>query len=242
MKKSFLFHLDSLKILEKMTDEQAGVFIKKIYEYQKTGSIKDLDFAMEMAIIPFLNQFERDNEKWKDSSTAGRIGNLKKYNQDIFKRFLAKEISLDEAEKEAKEIKAFKGAASSPPTQPDTTNRGRSLNVNVNDNVNVNVNNSNPLPKILDKKTPTPRGSGGVFKKIDLVGGVGVKLLKVIDITGQLTGKDIQEIERLASGWDIEHLAKVYVDGINSGSREAPRSIPKAFPQWCAKYTKGKRP
>jgi uncharacterized protein YdaU (DUF1376 family) len=89
-------------------------------------------------------------------------------------------------------------------------------------------------------QTPTPTRSGG-FKNLDLVGGVG-KMLKVIDITGQLSGADIIEIERVAKGWDIENLAKVYVEGINSGMREAPRSIPKAFPRWCEKYTKGKKP
>jgi len=91
-------------------------------------------------------------------------------------------------------------------------------------------------------KTPTPTKRGEGVKSLgDLVVGVG-KVLKVIDITGQLSGADIIEIERVAKGWDIEHLAKVYVDGINSGSREAPRSIPKAFPKWCEKYTKGEPP
>ena len=38
MKKSFILFVDSLGILEEMTDEQAGKFIKIIYQYQKTGS------------------------------------------------------------------------------------------------------------------------------------------------------------------------------------------------------------
>lgn len=102
-------------------------------------------------------------------------------------------------------------------------------------------NNQHPITNNHKLKTPTPTPRGGGFKKIDLVGGVG-KMLRVIDITGQLSGADIIEIERVAQGWNIENLAKVYVDGINSGVREAPRSIPKAFPRWCAKYTKGQRP
>jgi uncharacterized protein YdaU (DUF1376 family) len=102
-------------------------------------------------------------------------------------------------------------------------------------------NNQHLIPNTPIIKTPTPRGE---FKKIgDLGLGVGVrKNLKVIDITGQLSGENIQEIQKVANGWDIEHLAKVYVDGINSGMREAPNSISKAFPAWCAKYTKGKKP
>jgi len=101
--------------------------------------------------------------------------------------------------------------------------------------------NPNPITLTPNIKTPTPNTGNGGFKKIDLVGGVG-KMLKVIDVTGQLSGLDIQEIQRVAPNWDIEHLAKVYVDGINSGKREAPNSIPKAFPKWCEKYTGGKAP
>lgn len=68
---------------------------------------------------------------------------------------------------------------------------------------------------------------------------VGVKKnLNVIDIVGQLQTQQIQEIQKVAKGWDIEHLAKVYVDGINSGKREPPNSISKAFPKWCENYTK----
>jgi hypothetical protein len=65
MKKSFILHLDSLVILNKMTNEQAGIFLKTIYHFQNTGEILPLDFGMEMAITPFLNQFKRDNNKYQ---------------------------------------------------------------------------------------------------------------------------------------------------------------------------------
>lgn len=92
-------------------------------------------------------------------------------------------------------------------------------------------------------KTPTPTPRVGVEKNGDFGNGEGVrKNLKIIDVIGQLQTEQIQEIQRFAVGWDIEYLAKVYVEGINSGMREAPNSIPKAFPAWCGKYTKGKKP
>lgn len=58
-------HLDSLSILEKMNDEQAGIFIKAIYQFQITGQLPQLDFSLEMAITPFINQFTRDDSKYQ---------------------------------------------------------------------------------------------------------------------------------------------------------------------------------
>ena len=104
-------------------------------------------------------------------------------------------------------------------------------------------NNQHLTPNTPNTKTPTPTPRVGVEKNGDAGLGVGVrKNLKIMDVIGQLQTEQIQEIERLAVGWDIEYLAKVYVEGINSGMREAPNSIPKAFPAWCGKYTKGKKP
>ena len=104
-------------------------------------------------------------------------------------------------------------------------------------------NNQHLTPNTPIIKTPTPTPRGGVEKNGDSGLGVGVrKNLKIMDVIGQLQTEQIQEIQRFAVGWDIEYLAKVYVEGINSGMREAPNSIPKAFPAWCGKYTKGKKP
>lgn len=63
--KSFILHLDSLVILEKLSKEQAGELFNAIYKYQKTGQIIKLDFALDLAFTPFLNQFLRDDEKYK---------------------------------------------------------------------------------------------------------------------------------------------------------------------------------
>lgn len=104
-------------------------------------------------------------------------------------------------------------------------------------------NNQHLTPNNTPIKTPTPTPWVGVEKNGDFGNGEGVrKNLKIIDVIGKLQTEQIQEIQRFAVGWDIEYLAKVYVDGINSGMREAPNSIPKAFPAWCGKYTKGKKP
>jgi hypothetical protein len=76
-KKSFILHLDSLDILEKMDDTQRGKFIYAIYQYQKTGALPDLDFGMDMAVTPFINQFKRDGQKYESIVERNKSNGLK---------------------------------------------------------------------------------------------------------------------------------------------------------------------
>lgn len=84
--KSFILHKDSLFVLNEMTNEQAGKFIKAIFEYQVSGKLPPLDFGLKMAISPFVNQFKRDQEKYQNivernknnGSKGGRPKNQKK--------------------------------------------------------------------------------------------------------------------------------------------------------------------
>lgn len=71
-RKSFIIHKDSLHILKDMTNEQAGIFIKAIDFYQQNNQLPELDFGLKMAIIPFINQFERDEENYKKTCEARR--------------------------------------------------------------------------------------------------------------------------------------------------------------------------
>jgi hypothetical protein len=85
-KKSFLLHKDSLVILDEMTDAEAGVFLKAIYAYQKTGELPSIDRYTKLAITPFINQFMRDQVDWEDkklkASQAGiASGNARQRNE-----------------------------------------------------------------------------------------------------------------------------------------------------------------
>lgn len=83
-RKSFIIHLDSLDILDEMTDEQAGKLAKAWKAYHK-GEELDLEADIKMAFIPFRNQFVRDEEKYvkivernrKNGSLGGRPENEK---------------------------------------------------------------------------------------------------------------------------------------------------------------------
>ena len=84
MKKSFVLHKDSLSILNEMPDEFAGKFIKAIYQYQMTAEVPEMDFALKLAVTPFINQFIRDaityEQTCETKSLSGRIGNIKRVN------------------------------------------------------------------------------------------------------------------------------------------------------------------
>jgi len=65
MKKSFILHIDSLGILDKLSNEQAGILLKAFCEYHKTGIEPVLDFTLELVFFNFKAQFERDFEKYE---------------------------------------------------------------------------------------------------------------------------------------------------------------------------------
>jgi len=71
MKKSFILHIDTLAVLDELTDEQAGLLFKAIKSYQM-GLIPELDFALRMAFLPFELQFKRDAENYKKTCEKNR--------------------------------------------------------------------------------------------------------------------------------------------------------------------------
>lgn len=100
MKTSFLLHKDSLCILDKMTDEQAGRFIKIIYQYQLTKQLPEMDLLMDMAITPFINQFLRDEIMYEkiaeDRKNAGSLGGKKRV-ENLHKKKKTNKLEANQA-------------------------------------------------------------------------------------------------------------------------------------------------
>ena len=120
-KKSFILHLDTLCILDELDDKQSGKLLKAIKAYQLRESVLNYqdvdtgfeglmeDFVTRIAFAPFKAQFDRDNEEYQKTreinQDKGRLGNLKRWNKDLYDKVLSKEISLEEAEQVAGAIK-----------------------------------------------------------------------------------------------------------------------------------------
>jgi len=123
MKKSFILYIDSLNILSDLNTQQAGELFLAIYNYHLSGEMPT-EFWLKIALTPFINQWERDLEKWNKTVEArkesGRKGGLSKSKQMLANANLAKQDLANVA-------------------------------VNVNDNVNVNVN-ENVTEKVTKEK------------------------------------------------------------------------------------------
>lgn len=64
MKKSFIMHIDSMSIFGKLSPDQARDLIFAIEDYHTSGALPE-DPIIAIAFEPFLNQFIRDNQKYK---------------------------------------------------------------------------------------------------------------------------------------------------------------------------------
>ncbi|WOZ57865.1 hypothetical protein ZP9_00051 [Shewanella phage ZP9] len=75
-KKSFLIYIDSLDILDELSDEEAGRLFKAIKSAQK-GEECELDPVTRIALSPFKSQFARDLEKYESICERNKNNGLK---------------------------------------------------------------------------------------------------------------------------------------------------------------------
>jgi hypothetical protein len=186
-KKSFVLHVDSLLILDDLTDEQAGKLIKSMLSYYRDESIEGLDQLTKIALRPFINQFSRDSKKWEERAERSRINGLKG-GRPKTQEVTNKPSGLSGLNKEPKE-----------PV---------SVNVSVNDNVNVNGNVSVSEKTISKAKALLPDLNQNVFEVFDYWINT---MQKPVNQT-QLTPKRKKVItDRLKNGYSVDAIkAAIY--------------------------------
>ena len=117
-KDSFILYTEQKEVIDKLSDEQAGRLIKAIYEYVETEKMPELDPLLDIVIIPFKQNLDRNKEKYNKISEirakAGAKGGKQK------------------KQKQTKESKCN-----------DNDNENVNDNDNENDNENDNDNNNN---------------------------------------------------------------------------------------------------
>lgn len=127
MKDSFILYTEQKEVIDKLSDEQAGKLIKAIYKYVETEKMPELDKLLDIVIIPFKQNLDRNKEKYNKISEirakAGAKGGKQK------KQKQTKEINCND-------------------NVNDKVNEN--VNVNVNDNDKVSDSCVDGLQKIID--------------------------------------------------------------------------------------------
>lgn len=125
MKDSFILYTEQKAVIDKLTDEQAGKIIKAIYEYVETDRMPKLDSMLDIIIIPFKQNLDRNREKYNRIS-------------EIRARAGAK------GGKQKKQMQTNKNKCD------DNDNENVNVNDNVNENKNVNDSCDDGLQEVIE--------------------------------------------------------------------------------------------
>ena len=133
-KKSFVLYTDTQGLINQLPDDIAGRLFKHIYAYVNDENPITDELLLNIAFEPIKMQLKRDLIKWVDiketKSNSGNLGNLKRYNIDLYEKVLSNNITLKEAIELAKTRKN---------SHSDIVPSQDIAKLAVNDNVNVNV-------------------------------------------------------------------------------------------------------
>lgn len=139
MKDTFILKTKYGSIINRLSDKQAGVLFKMLFNYVENGANagstdERVDMAFEFIKMDLDAFAESYQKKLTGRSEQGRLGNLKRWNRDLYDRVVSGELTLEKAEEI---IEATNSSLSDKNIAKRQNNRlatSLSLNDNVNDN------------------------------------------------------------------------------------------------------------
>lgn len=132
-------------MVHKMPDEDAGKLFKLIFEYTNDEEPDESKYGIlvEVAFAQIKQILKRDLVKWEDSKEGkrigGRMGNLKRYQNDLYLQVVDKKLTLEQAEEVALSRKTSHSDTYLSHSDVKESLPIASVAVNVNDNVNGNI-------------------------------------------------------------------------------------------------------
>lgn len=160
-KKSFLLYCDLIHTIEKLPDDKAGVLFKHILKYVNDKNPTTEDLVVDLVFEPIKQQLKRDLETWRlskfDKSQNGILGNLKRWNPDLYSQVIENKINIEQAQEIAKHRKA---------SLPDSVlslpiaNVAVNVTATVTDNVIVNEDIETDKPSVFNFKKSLVQLSG----------------------------------------------------------------------------------
>jgi len=101
--KTITLYTDMLSIVDAISEKQRSDLLLAFYHYHYDGILPEMDETTSILFSMFKHKFEKDKniskEHSKSKSEAGRLGNLKKWNLELYNRVIAKQFTLDDAYK-----------------------------------------------------------------------------------------------------------------------------------------------
>lgn len=137
MKSSTIIHHDMLAIVHEMPDEMAGRFIKILQSAMVSDIPLPDDFSLKMAIMPFISQIKRDQEKYNSVCDRNR--------KNIEKRW------LNGIPSDTRNTSGINGIPEIPSDTRNTDNDNGSGSDNGSDNDNDNDNENKKKTDLGDK-------------------------------------------------------------------------------------------
>jgi Family of unknown function (DUF6291) len=136
-KKSFIAYANWKDTFDQLPNEEAGILIKHIFSYVNDENPISESLLINAVFANIKSTLKRDLDKWEfeidKKSESGIIGNLKRWNLDLYTKFISKEITLEEASNIAKHRKT---------SHTDNNRLNPIAKIAVNDSVSVSVNDS----------------------------------------------------------------------------------------------------
>ena len=101
-KKTVVVYTDWIEKFEELTDEEAGRLIKHFFRYVNDLEPEAPDRTTKLMFIDIKNTLKRDLYKYagkvEKRSEAGILGNLKRYQIDLYNEVISEKITLEEAQ------------------------------------------------------------------------------------------------------------------------------------------------
>ena len=101
-KKGFILYCDLIHTIEQLPNEKAGELFKHILRYVNDQNPITDDLITNITFEPIKQQLKRDLKQWEESisnkSISGKLGNLKRWNNDLYLQVLDKTITIEAAE------------------------------------------------------------------------------------------------------------------------------------------------
>lgn len=135
-------YADFIHVFEELEDAEAGRLVKHLLRYVNDQNPEAPDKLTKIAFEPIKQQLKRDLQGWEltkeSKSNGGQLGNLKRWNVDLYEKVTAGGMQLTEALRIAKDRTA---------SHTDRTRSHPIASVAVNDNVTVTVNDTVTVTK-----------------------------------------------------------------------------------------------